>query len=75
MFYIVETEIQLDKLEKLGRLGGYVDIISSNNNMHPKLSSTVAVYLRPINSKHGFILPIDHDECINHTKERIRGFI
>jgi hypothetical protein len=72
VFYIVETEIQLDKLEKLGRLGGYVDIISSNNNMHPKLSSTVAVYLRPINSKHGFILPIDHDECINHTKERIR---
>ena len=75
MFYIVETEIQLDKLEKLGRLGGYVDIISSNNNLHPKLNTTVAVYLRPVNSKHGFILPIDHDECINLSKDRVRDVL
>ena len=75
MFYIVETKNQLDKLENLGRLGGYVDIINSNNYIHPKLSSTVAVYLRPINSKHGFILPINHDECINNSKERIYSLL
>ena len=71
MFYILETENQLDRLEKLGRLGGFIDIISSNNNIHPILSSTVAVYIRPINSKHGFILPIDHDECLNIQKNRV----
>ena len=71
MFYIVETEIQLEKLERLGRLGGYVDIISSNNNFHPKLTSTIAIYLRPTNSKHGFIIPINHDEGINTAKERV----
>lgn len=71
MFYIVETDIQLDRLEKLGRLGGYVDIIPTNNNFHPKLTDTVAVYIRPTGSKHGFIIPINHDEGINVDKERV----
>ena len=71
MFYIVESENQLDRLERLGRLGGYVDIISSNNLYHPKLTSTVAVYLRPKTSKHGFIIPINHDEGLNIDKDRV----
>jgi len=71
VFYILETDTQLDRIKSLGRLGGYVDIISSNNNYHPKLTSTVAIYIRPINSKHGFILPVNHDECLNIDKERV----
>ena len=71
MFYIIETDTQLEKLQALGRLGGYIDIISTNNNYHPKLTSTVAVYLRPVNSKHGFIIPINHDEGLNVDKERV----
>ena len=71
MFYIIETDTQLERLQALGRLGGYVDIVSTNNNYHPKLTSTVAVYLRPVNSKHGFIIPINHDEGLNVDKERV----
>ena len=75
MFYILETDTQLDRIKSLARLGGYVDIISSNNNYHPKLSFTVAIYIRPINSKHGFILPIQHDECLNIDKERVSDIL
>lgn len=71
MFYIVEQESKLDSLEKLARLGMYVDIISTNNEYHPKLTSTVAVYIRLINSEHGFIIPINHDEGLNVSKERV----
>ncbi len=46
MFYIVEKKDKLDKLEKLLRLGCYVDVISSNDNYHPKLTKLVAVYIR-----------------------------
>ena len=71
MFYIVEQEEKLINLERLSRLGMYVDVIPTNDNYHPKLNSCVAVYVRPINSKHGFIIPINHSEGLNISKERV----
>ena len=71
MFYIVEQESKLENLQRLSKLGLYVDVISSNDLYHPKLTSTVAVYIRPINSKQGYIIPINHEEGINVTKDRV----
>ena len=41
MFYIIETDTQLERLQSFGRLGGYVDIVPTNYFYHPKLTSTV----------------------------------
>ena len=71
MFYIIEEETKLERLERLMKIGVYVDIISSNDLYHPKLATTVAVYIRTLNSKHGFIIPINHDEGIGVAKDRI----
>ena len=71
MFYIVEEESKLDHLESLVKLGCYVDVISSNDLYHPKLTSTVAVYIRIIGNEYGFITPINHDEGMNVSKERV----
>jgi len=71
VFYIVEQEDKLQNLQNLIKLGVYVDIISSNDYYHPKLTSTVAVYVRLVDSHHGFIIPINHDEGINVSKDRI----
>ena len=71
MFYIVEKESKLENLEKLVKLGCYVDVISSDYNFHPKLTSTVAVYLRLLNSQHGYIIPIEHSEGLNIDKTRV----
>ena len=75
MFYIVEEESKLDSLEKLLKLGCYVEIISSNDYYHSKLTSTIAVYLRMINSKHGFIIPIKHSEGLNVEKTRVYNLL
>jgi len=75
VFYIVEQDSKLESLERLAKLGLYVDVISSNDLYHPKLSSTIAVYIRPVNSKHGFIIPINHDEGLNIPKDRIYGIL
>jgi len=75
VFYIVEQDSKLKNLERLAKLGLYVDVVSSNDLYHPKLSSTIAVYIRPINSKHGFIIPINHDEGLNVPKERVYGIL
>ena len=71
MFYIVEQDSKLESLQRLSKLGLYVDVVSSNDLYHPKLTSTVAVYIRPVNSKHGFIIPINHEEGLNVSKERV----
>jgi len=75
VFYIVEQESKLESLQRLSKLGLYVDVISSNDLYHPKLTSTVAIYIRPIKSDHGYIIPINHDEGFNVTKERIYGIL
>ena len=75
MFYIVEQESKLEVLERLSKLGLYIDIIPSNYNYHPKLTFTVAIYIRPLNSKHGFMIPINHDEGLNVSKERVYGIL
>jgi len=69
MFYIVETEDQIQLLKNLGTRGGYVEVISSNDNYHPLLTTTVAVYLRPLDYHEGYILPITHDEGLNLSKD------
>ena len=71
MFYIVEKESKLNNLERLCRLGLFVDVISTNDLYHPKLTSTVAVYVRLLKSDHGFIIPINHDEGLNVSKDRV----
>ena len=71
MFYIVEQESKLNNLQNLAKLGLYVDIVSSNDMYHPKLTSTIAAYIRPVGSKHGFIIPINHDEGLNVDKNRV----
>jgi len=71
VFYISETDYQLERLKNLGRLGAFIHVISSNDNYHPKLADTLAVYIRPIDSKYGYIIPIDHEEGLNVKKERV----
>lgn len=75
MFYIVEEESKLSHLERLVKLGCFVDVISTNDLYHPKLTSTVAVYIRVLNSKHGFIIPINHDEGLNVDKDRVYSIL
>ena len=69
MFYIIETPEQIQLLKNLGRKGGYVEVISTNDYYHPLLTTTVAVYLRPLDHPEGYIIPISHDEGLNVSKE------
>jgi len=82
MFYIVETEKQLQRLEEMGFLGCFVDIITTNDNYHPALSKVVALYIRPLEEhlnpeteapdgyEHGYIIPIDHNEGLCVDRDR-----
>ena len=71
MFYIVEQEEKLKYLENLVKLGCFVNVIPCDYNFHPKLTTTTAVYIRLLNSYHGFIIPINHEEGLNVDKKRV----
>jgi len=75
MFYIVEENNKLEHLEKLLRLGCYVEVISSHDLYHPKLTTPIAVYIRVLKSKHGYIIPIDHEEGLNVDKQRVNELL
>ncbi len=71
MFYIVESQDQIDRLKGYANQGAYVEVISSNDNYHPILTYTVAVYIRPLDCIEGFIIPINHTEGLNVDKDRV----
>lgn len=84
MFYIVETENQLARLEAMSTLGCYLDVVTSNDNYHPALTSVVAIYIRPFALKvpidqespeivwdHGYIIPIEHNEGLCVPIEKV----
>jgi len=71
MFYIVESDQQLEILKSYSEKGGYIKVISSNDNYHPLLTKTIAVYLRPLDHEEGYIIPINHDEGLNVDKDRV----
>src|SRR5574344_121210 len=83
MYFILETEDQLSRLE---RVGGecYIELVTTNDNFHPKLTGLVGVYIRPLKEPgddivkvrkeilgKGYIIPVCHNECASVTKERI----
>ena len=67
MFYLIETEDQLKKLESklLSNRPLYLEYIQGNDNTHPALAEIIAIYLC------GYIIPINHTECINWDKDKI----
>ena len=71
MFYLIETKNQLKKLELRlsASLTLYLEFIQGNDNTHPALAEIIAIYLN-INNK-GYIIPINHTECINWDKDAI----
>lgn len=71
MFYIVEEDSKLSALAELVKLGCYVEVVSSNDFYHPRLTQTTAVYIKLLSNESGFIVPINHDEGLNVDKERI----
>ena len=71
MFYISETDSQLQFLENAGKQGVFVLPIPDSFQLHPKLAKTIAVYVRPLSQSKGFIIPIEHDDGMNIEKERV----
>lgn len=65
MFYIIEKSSQL---QQLSFEDCFVRFIPFNNNFHPALTELSLVYVRPLDSKKGYILCLNHNESLSIDK-------
>ena len=69
MFYIVETQEQLNRFCYQGYKEAFVEIIPFNDNTHPALNHISLIYIRPLNDTKGYMLCIDHNESLSLSLE------
>ena len=73
MFYIIEKSSQLSNLGPFEDC--FVRFIPKNDNFHPALTDLSLIYIRPLISKKGFILCLNHSESFSLTKEEVFDFL
>lgn len=71
MFYIIETPEQLAKFSEYNLEHSFIEPILYNDNYHPVLTEVSAYYIKPMQSRTGFILPISHSETLSLSQESI----
>ena len=63
MYYLIETQDQLERFFKDEGSECYLQFITNNDEMHPKLQSLCALYIYSFNKKKGFIINLNHPEA------------
>jgi hypothetical protein len=75
MYYIIENQSQFEEfvLQQTDRC--FVELIFCHNLIHPILNSVSLVYIRPENSKKGYIIPITHNEAFLVPFQQVKKLI
>jgi hypothetical protein len=68
MFYIIEKSSQLSQLSFEDC---FVRFIPNSNSFHPALTELSLIYVRPIRSKKGYILCLNHNESLSLSKDKV----
>jgi len=71
LFYIIETPEQLKKFSEYNLEHSFIEPIVYNDNYHPILTDVCAYYIKPTQSRTGFILPVNHSETLSLDHESI----
>jgi hypothetical protein len=72
MFYIVETQDQLSRLNIVEEC--YINVIPLSSNYHPILTGILLIYYKPKYGK-GLIFTLNHNEAFNLNLDKVKEFI
>ena len=75
MFYIVETNEQLNELFEKGYDRVFIELILHNDKVHPSLNHLSLLYIKPLNNDKGYILSLDHTEALSLNKTPINQLL
>ena len=62
MYYLIETQEQLERFFEGEGNECYLQFVTNNDETHPKLQSVCALYLYSFSREKGFMINIDHPE-------------
>ena len=71
MFWLVENKVQFEQFSNANYKEVFVEIIPYNSKIHPAQNNICAVYIRPLVTTKGFIIPISHSETSNINIDNI----
>jgi len=75
MYYIIETLDQLKSFYSLGYKEAFIEVISSNDHIHPSQNTVSLLYIRPFLATKGFILGVDHSETLNEISQHLTAIL
>jgi hypothetical protein len=65
MFWLVEDNDQIKVFKNYCKGDAFVEIIPYSNSEHPTQNEVCAIYIRPLDSTKGYMIPISHSETLN----------
>jgi hypothetical protein len=72
MYWLIETDKQLNEFLANGFKEVFVEVIPYNYNIHPTQNGISSIYIRPLKSHKGFLLTIDHSETLSVNIDEIK---
>ena len=75
MFWLIETEKDLEVLQQKIIKEAFVEIIPYHNHIHPALNNISLVYIRPFNDTKGYMLCISHSETASLNKTLVNAIL
>lgn len=75
MYWLIEDIDQLKSFYNLGYKEAFIEVISSNDRIHPTHNSVSLVYIRPLLATKGFMLGVSHSETLNEISQHITAIL
>lgn len=75
MYWLIEDTDQLKNFYNLGYKEAFIEVIPSNDRIHPVHNSVSLVYIRPLLATKGFMLGISHSETLNEISQYITAIL
>ena len=71
MYWLVETEEQINYLISRQFKDAFVEVIPLSDNIHPANNDVSLVYFKPFIEPKGFMLCVTHSECLGVSKTQV----
>jgi len=65
MFWLVESKVQFEQFSNANWGEVFIEVIPNSYLIHPTQNSICALYIKPLISTKGFIVPLSHSETLN----------
>ena len=75
MFWLVESKVQFEQFSNANWEEVFIEVIPNSYLIHPAQNNICALYIKPLVSTKGFIVPLSHSETLNINMTEINTML